>query len=561
MIRKNGNPGSDARNAESARSRAGGRAGSPKGGAPPRGPLVSLMICTYNRPEYLADALRSAVRQTWPNLQIIVLNDGGQDIADVVEPFKDARGRALNGRGRGVEPLTLIQRKENRGYAASLNEALEYAEGKYVAYLGDDDVHYDDHVECLVAALEGPTDCQVAYSNLYRTMFRVLPDGSRLAVGKVLEIRRDFERFFMFYFNQALGGSLMHRRELLDRTGPYNEKVKVLVDWDMARRMSFFSDFLHVHHITGEYCIPEEKVSDRISHRMRRDMKEFKAHYLMIRTARPPKPWPKVQDLSIIIPADHLHPQIVNMVMRVIDKTFWPFMVYLVLPERDVSSLNIKEVSHIVTAVPVAGGAPYSAMVDAALRECEGEFVALAPPGVELNDMWVERPLYALMNSAHTRQGYLLASPGGSWAALLRRGELADARSRFPALGVRRSVEAADIVLRKVTDQDNPLVMDDFLTTVRALEIDGDWHHARAIYEKMPELCRNELWMKDRAALALYNKGTQDAEALELCREVNRRLPTADSVLLEAKLHRRMDRTESAVGLLEQAREILQWKA
>lgn len=525
------------------------------------GPLVSLIVCTYNRPEYLADALGSAVRQSWPNLQIIVLNDGGQDVADVVEPLKGARGRALNARGGAVEPLTLIQRQENRGYAASLNEALEHAEGKYVAYLGDDDIHYGDHIERLVTALEGPTDCQVAYSNLYRTMFRTMPDGSRLAVGKVLEIRRDFERFFMFYFNQALGGSLMHRRDLLEKTGPYNEKVKVLIDWDMARRLSFFSDFLHVDNITGEYCIPEEEVSDRISHRMRRDKNEFKAQYLMIRTSRPPKPWPKVQDLSIIIPAGHLRPQIVHMVMTVIDKTSWPFMVYLVLPERDIAALSIDEVSHIVKPVPVAPGAPPSAMVDAALRECEGEYVAIAPPGVRLNDMWVERPLHALMNSAGARQGYLLSASSGAWGALLRKGELAEARNRFPALGVRRCVEAAGIELRRITERDNPLVMDDFLTTVRALETDGDWHHAQAMYEKMPELCRNELWMKDRAALALFSKGTQDAEALELCREVNRRQPTADSLLLEAKLHRRMDRTESAVGLLEQAREILQWKA
>ena len=62
------------------------------------GPLVSLIVCTYNRPEYLADALGSAVRQSWPNLQIIVLNDGGQDVADVVEA--PAGGRSTPGAAR-----------------------------------------------------------------------------------------------------------------------------------------------------------------------------------------------------------------------------------------------------------------------------------------------------------------------------------------------------------------------------------------------------------------------------------------------------------------------------
>ena len=47
-------------------------------------PRVSLLTCTYNRRQYLPSALRCSVRQTWPNLQIIVVNDGGESVRDIV---------------------------------------------------------------------------------------------------------------------------------------------------------------------------------------------------------------------------------------------------------------------------------------------------------------------------------------------------------------------------------------------------------------------------------------------------------------------------------------------
>ena len=69
-------------------------------------PLVTLIIATFNRRSFLPEALRSAVEQSYRNLQIILVNDGGEDVSDIVEAINDPR-------------IILINRKENRGYAAS----------------------------------------------------------------------------------------------------------------------------------------------------------------------------------------------------------------------------------------------------------------------------------------------------------------------------------------------------------------------------------------------------------------------------------------------------------
>ena len=69
---------------------------------------------------------------------------------------------------------------------------------------------------------------------------------------------RDFDRFLLCYFNHILHVSLMHRRDLLEKTGPYREGQRVLIDWDMTRRLAFFTDFLHVPRVTGEFYGPRE---------------------------------------------------------------------------------------------------------------------------------------------------------------------------------------------------------------------------------------------------------------------------------------------------------------
>mgnify|MGYP000353681217 CR=1 FL=1 len=141
------------------------------------GPLVSVLLPTFNRPRYLHKALASALQQRYRNIQVIVINDGGQDVSDVVGSFNDAR-------------VVYIDRKENRGKAFSLNEALMQARGKYIAYLDDDDLFLPNHIETLVDILENKTDCQVAYGDLYKVYCKVLPDGSRQALSKVVEVSR-----------------------------------------------------------------------------------------------------------------------------------------------------------------------------------------------------------------------------------------------------------------------------------------------------------------------------------------------------------------------------------
>ena len=506
------------------------------------GPVVSVLVPTFNRPQYLSKALASVLQQSYRNLQVVVINDGGEDVSDIVNSFRDPR-------------LTFINRKENRGKPYSLNEALNQAEGKYVAYLDDDDIFYPNHIETLVNALEFKTDCQVAYSDFYKAYCRVSSDGSRQVLSKIVEVSRNFDRFFMLYFNHVLHVCLMHRRDLIEKTGPYNEQLNVLIDWDMTRRLVFFSDFHHVCEITGEYYHPEGE-SDRISVQRRKDKNEYTRNILTIRTTRPPKPWPKIRDMSIIFLTDRLDKQAGKTINSIWRQTFYPYKLYLPLSESDINRLN-SDMPNLVP-VPVNPTTSQARHIDAVLERCDSEYIGIVTSGLPINDMWIENPLYALINNPDSRRGY---EPEGStdelWAAVVTKDDLQFARRSFPNLPVRESLKAAGIVLKHPNFKELPFQFDNFLQQARSAEKDGNWYQAGQIYEYIAENHLNELWMKRLAAKAFFKAGDH-IRAAELNQSVNRQRPTVDTLLLEAKIKREKKDFDSAIKLLKTAEQILE---
>ncbi len=520
------------------------------------GPMVSMLIPTFNRPRYLSEALASALNQSYKNLQVIVINDGGEDVSGVVSSFGDSR-------------LTFINRKENRGKAFSLNEALIRAEGKYIAYLDDDDLYYPNHIETLVDALENKTDCQVAYSDLYKAHCKVMPDGSRKVLSKIVKVSRDFDRFFMLYFNHVLHVSLMHRRDLLEKTGLYNEQLNVLIDWDMTRRLAFFSDFHHVYEVTGQFCCFVAE-SDRISIQRRKDKNEYLRNVMAIRTTRPAKPWSKIEDMSIIFAIDRLNQQAGETLSSIWRHTFYPYEIYLPLPQADFNRLNTDMPNLIF--VPVNPLTSEAERIDAALARCEGEYITIVPNGFAVKEMWVENSLYALINPAPiehrltpnrcgvSREGFELeGSTDTLWAAVVRKDDLQHARKSFPNLPVQESLKAAGIVLRQPGFEELPFQFDNLLQEARLAEKNGNWEQAAQMFEYIADHHKNELGMRALAAKAFFKAGGH-ARAAELSCEVNQRRPTVDTLLLEAKINLEEKNFNSAIELLKRAEEILEGK-
>ncbi|NMF64819.1 glycosyltransferase family 2 protein [Brasilonema octagenarum] len=118
-------------------------------------PLVSVIIPTYDRPEYLKQAINSAVKQTYRNIEIIV-SDNCSPISPqkIVESFGDSR-------------IQCSSQLSNVGMFVNQMDTFKKAQGKYVASLHDDDMWNEDFLEKLVPALENNPDIILAFCDQY----------------------------------------------------------------------------------------------------------------------------------------------------------------------------------------------------------------------------------------------------------------------------------------------------------------------------------------------------------------------------------------------------------
>ncbi len=124
-------------------------------------PLVTAVIPVYNHEKYVVESIRSILNQTYPNIELIILNDGSKDRShEMILPLVEECQR------RFVR-FEYISR-ENVGLSATLNQALAWARGVYCTGIASDDVAMPEKTELLVNALEekGP-EYAAAFGNAW----------------------------------------------------------------------------------------------------------------------------------------------------------------------------------------------------------------------------------------------------------------------------------------------------------------------------------------------------------------------------------------------------------
>ena len=123
-------------------------------------PLVSILIPAYNAEPWIADTIQSALRQSWPRREIIVVDDGSKD-----KTFAVAQQFA------GPE-VTVVTQK-NAGASAARNRAFSLCKGDYIQWLDADDLLAADKISRQMEAVEKISDPRALFSSEWgRFMYR-----------------------------------------------------------------------------------------------------------------------------------------------------------------------------------------------------------------------------------------------------------------------------------------------------------------------------------------------------------------------------------------------------
>jgi glycosyltransferase involved in cell wall biosynthesis len=193
-------------------------------------PAVSIIIPCYNGANFLLFSIKSALMQTYPAAEIIVVDDGSND--QTLEIAKAIPG------------IHVISQSHS-GPSAARNTALRQANGEYVVFLDVDDILLPEALEHGQKALTEKTGCGFVYG--YSDY--IAADGSHLSTPYVPKVKDNFyRRLLQQNFIQISGA--MFRRSAVDH---FRTEVDGCEDWDLYLRIARRSDIFCHGNIVSQY--------------------------------------------------------------------------------------------------------------------------------------------------------------------------------------------------------------------------------------------------------------------------------------------------------------------
>jgi GT2 family glycosyltransferase len=200
---------------------------------------VSVVIRTKNRPVLLKRALTSMANQTFKDFEVVVVNDGGEDIAGLLNPF-------------GTQfPIRYVRHDTSRGRTAAINAGIKHSRGNWISYLDDDDIVYPWHLETLFQAAQN-SKAKFVYSDFNRALFL---RGLEITTPDILQGAPPWEynRRDLLVQNYIPIHTWLHARDCIEKAGLWDETFDRLEDYEFLLRVSANNSFHHLKRVTCEY--------------------------------------------------------------------------------------------------------------------------------------------------------------------------------------------------------------------------------------------------------------------------------------------------------------------
>ncbi len=214
-------------------------------------PLVSVIVRSYQgRETLLRQALQSVINQTYPRVELLVIQDGGDSLANLVDEM-------VSGAMQPIEVRFIANAKLGRSAAG--NCGLAMARGQFLMFLDDDDLFFANHIETLVTPLLAENSLAATYSLAFEVLTDMSPD-----MHSYVEVLYQLPKLFyqkwdykvLLDHNFIAIQSILFRRELYDARGGFDTKLDQLEDWNLWLRYGYNNLFLFVPSKTSLFRSP-----------------------------------------------------------------------------------------------------------------------------------------------------------------------------------------------------------------------------------------------------------------------------------------------------------------
>lgn len=187
--------------------------------------MISVLIPLYNKEKSILATIQSVVNQTYTDFELLIVDDGSTDKgASIAASYPDTRIRVI--------------RKENGGVSSARNRGIQEAKGEYIALLDADDQwdmkYLEEQIRMVIdypkAAMWGINFAEMSEGKLIRKLATALPDGYRGYVENYFQMQGRVSDLFC-------SSSVVIRKEVFDKVGVFDERIKYAEDSDMWLRI------------------------------------------------------------------------------------------------------------------------------------------------------------------------------------------------------------------------------------------------------------------------------------------------------------------------------------
>lgn len=220
--------------------------------------MISVVIPLYNKERSIIATLESVLAQTYTDYEVIVVDDGSTD--NSLKAVREKMSELGNGRIRVIH-------KENGGVCSARNCGIQESQGEYVALLDADDIldknYLQEQVKMIAdfpeAAMWGINFAETNNGQLVRKLATGLPDGHRGYVENYFQMKGRISDLFC-------SSSVVIRKEVFDKVGMFDERIKYAEDTDMwwriiaTHKVAFYDHYMVFYQWDAENRALQRKV-------------------------------------------------------------------------------------------------------------------------------------------------------------------------------------------------------------------------------------------------------------------------------------------------------------
>jgi len=217
-------------------------------------PLVSICIPTYECEKTIIESIKSALNQTYKNIEIIIVDNCSSDKTyDLLKTFNDPR-------------IKLYRNNNNLGMCENWNECLKYAKGDYIQYLHGDDILFPYCIEKKVSLAIKDTSIVLVFSsteiinsNNKTLMIRKYKNKDLVQDGESLVYKSLYTRNI---FGEP--SNVLFKRSVLEQTEAFCNKLKYSTDWEFWLRIAHYGKVGYIADALTKYRVSDSNTTSSL---------------------------------------------------------------------------------------------------------------------------------------------------------------------------------------------------------------------------------------------------------------------------------------------------------